>query len=377
MLGGLGSLPGALLGSALLVFLPPFVTDLGADCGPRRHRGRPAGAVGLRRRPDRGDDLRPGRLRRHRPPPLAHLPGEAAHGGGPRLERGVRTTRSIRRAAPPPPIRLPGTDARAAPEENCCPDPPDVSCPSWPQQPSSPPSPPAVAATTTTVAAVAAARTRPPTSASPRTRSRSAPHFPLTGVAAPGLQRDPDRRAGVLRLRQRERRRLRPRRSSTSSRTTPTTRPTPARSSTSWCSRTRSSRSSAGSARRPTAPSSTSSTARACPTCSSPPARCCGATTRRPTPTPSAGSPTTRARGRSSASTSPRTCPDAKVGLFLQDDDFGEDGEAGVRQYLDETRSSRRSATPRATPTWPRRSPRCRPPAPTSSSASTRPATPR
>lgn len=28
--------------------------------------------------------------------------------------------------------------------------------------------------------------------------------------------------------------------------------------------------------------------------------------------------------------------PDAKVGLFLQDDDFGEDGEAGVRQYLDE-----------------------------------------
>ncbi|GAB2878728.1 ABC transporter substrate-binding protein [Nocardioides pacificus] len=28
--------------------------------------------------------------------------------------------------------------------------------------------------------------------------------------------------------------------------------------------------------------------------------------------------------------------PDAKVGLFLQDDDFGEDGEAGVRQYIDE-----------------------------------------
>jgi branched-chain amino acid transport system substrate-binding protein len=28
--------------------------------------------------------------------------------------------------------------------------------------------------------------------------------------------------------------------------------------------------------------------------------------------------------------------PDAKVGLFLQDDDFGEDGEAGIRQYLDE-----------------------------------------
>ncbi|WP_029431209.1 ABC transporter substrate-binding protein [Blastococcus sp. URHD0036] len=28
--------------------------------------------------------------------------------------------------------------------------------------------------------------------------------------------------------------------------------------------------------------------------------------------------------------------PDAKVGLFLQDDDFGEDGERGVRQYLDD-----------------------------------------
>ncbi|SFE05528.1 branched-chain amino acid ABC transporter permease [Blastococcus tunisiensis] len=33
VLGGLGSLLGALLGSALLVFLPPFVTDLGADFG--------------------------------------------------------------------------------------------------------------------------------------------------------------------------------------------------------------------------------------------------------------------------------------------------------------------------------------------------------
>jgi branched-chain amino acid transport system permease protein len=33
VLGGLGSLTGALLGSALLVFLPPFVTDLGGDFG--------------------------------------------------------------------------------------------------------------------------------------------------------------------------------------------------------------------------------------------------------------------------------------------------------------------------------------------------------
>src|SRR3546814_5001453 len=28
--------------------------------------------------------------------------------------------------------------------------------------------------------------------------------------------------------------------------------------------------------------------------------------------------------------------PDAKVGLFLQDDDFGEDGEAGTRRYIDD-----------------------------------------
>ncbi|MQA34056.1 branched-chain amino acid ABC transporter permease [Modestobacter roseus] len=33
VIGGLGSLLGALLGSALLVFLPPFVTDLGSDWG--------------------------------------------------------------------------------------------------------------------------------------------------------------------------------------------------------------------------------------------------------------------------------------------------------------------------------------------------------
>jgi branched-chain amino acid transport system permease protein len=33
VIGGLGSLFGVLLGSALLVFLPPFVTDLGADLG--------------------------------------------------------------------------------------------------------------------------------------------------------------------------------------------------------------------------------------------------------------------------------------------------------------------------------------------------------
>jgi branched-chain amino acid transport system permease protein len=33
VIGGLGSLLGALLGSALLVFLPPFVTDLGSSWG--------------------------------------------------------------------------------------------------------------------------------------------------------------------------------------------------------------------------------------------------------------------------------------------------------------------------------------------------------
>ena len=90
-------------------------------------------------------------------------------------------------------------------------------------------------------------------------------HFPLTGVAAPGLQRDPDRRAGVLRLRQRRRAASTGARSSTSSRTTATTRPTPARSPTSWSSRTRSSRWSAGSAPPPTAPWSTSSTSEGVP----------------------------------------------------------------------------------------------------------------
>jgi branched-chain amino acid transport system permease protein len=33
VIGGLGSLVGALLGSALLVFLPPYVTDLGTSWG--------------------------------------------------------------------------------------------------------------------------------------------------------------------------------------------------------------------------------------------------------------------------------------------------------------------------------------------------------
>jgi branched-chain amino acid transport system permease protein len=33
VIGGLGSLFGALLGSALLVFLPPYVTDLGGNFG--------------------------------------------------------------------------------------------------------------------------------------------------------------------------------------------------------------------------------------------------------------------------------------------------------------------------------------------------------
>ena len=68
--------------------------------------------------------------------------------------------------------------------------------------------------------------------------------------------------------------------------------------------------------------------------------------------------------------------PDAKVGLFLQDDDFGEDGEKGLRQYLDDqivevqrytsgnTDVARRSPALQASgPTWcsastPRRTPR-------------------
>ena len=61
VIGGLGSLLGALLGSALLVFLPPFVTDLGSDFGLNQTERRPAGAVRLRRGADRGHDLRPGR----------------------------------------------------------------------------------------------------------------------------------------------------------------------------------------------------------------------------------------------------------------------------------------------------------------------------
>ncbi|MCW2683954.1 MAG: Extracellular amino acid-binding receptor [Blastococcus sp.] len=38
--------------------------------------------------------------------------------------------------------------------------------------------------------------------------------------------------------------------------------------------------------------------------------------------------------------------PDAKVGLFLQDDDFGEDGEAGIRQYIDDQIVSAQRYTP-------------------------------
>jgi branched-chain amino acid transport system substrate-binding protein len=38
--------------------------------------------------------------------------------------------------------------------------------------------------------------------------------------------------------------------------------------------------------------------------------------------------------------------PDAKVGLFLQDDDFGEDGEAGIRQFIDDQIVSAQRYTP-------------------------------
>jgi branched-chain amino acid transport system substrate-binding protein len=38
--------------------------------------------------------------------------------------------------------------------------------------------------------------------------------------------------------------------------------------------------------------------------------------------------------------------PDAKVGLFLQDDDFGEDGESGIRQFIDDQIVSAQRYTP-------------------------------
>ena len=48
VLGGLGSLTGALLGAALLTFLPDVATDLGAGPGLERHPGRPARPARLR-----------------------------------------------------------------------------------------------------------------------------------------------------------------------------------------------------------------------------------------------------------------------------------------------------------------------------------------
>ena len=61
-----------------------------------------------------------------------------------------------------------------------------------------------------------------------------------------------------------------------------------------------------------------------------------GATTPRRTRTPSAGSPTTRSEGKIIGQYVKENMPDAKVGLFLQDDDFGRDGEKGVRQFIDD-----------------------------------------
>ena len=85
-----------------------------------------------------------------------------------------------------------------------------------------------------------------------------------------------------------------------------------------------------GSARRPTARSSTSSTTSRCPTCSSRPARCSGG---RPGhhPYTFGWQPDYTIEGKVLGEYVAENMPDAKVGLFLQDDDFGEDGEKGVR----------------------------------------------
>ncbi len=65
VLGGLGSLTGALAGAALLTFLPSVVTDIGHLGRARRHpRGR-ARAAGVRRGDGRRHPARPARARRH------------------------------------------------------------------------------------------------------------------------------------------------------------------------------------------------------------------------------------------------------------------------------------------------------------------------
>ena len=217
-------------------------------------------------------------------------------------------------------------------------------------------------------------RLRP--SASPTSSIKIGTHMPLTGVGLARLQRDPDRAQGVLRLRQRRGRRQRPRDRVHGPGRHATTRPPPPRSPTSWSCRTRSSAWSAASARRPTAPSSTSSTRRRCRTCSSPPARSHWDDPEE-YPYTFGWQPDYAVEGKIIGQYIAEEFPDAKVGLFLQGDDFGRDGAAGVKQFIEDQIVAEETYTPGNTDVGPQIAALCRPPAPTSCSASTCRPTPR
>ena len=71
-------------------------------------------------------------------------------------------------------------------------------------------------------------------------------------------------------------------------------------------------------------------------TCTSPRAPCSGATTWRTGPYTFGYQPDYEIEGKIIGQYVAENMPDAKVGLFLQDDDFGTDAEKGVRQFLDD-----------------------------------------
>ena len=220
VLGGLGSLAGALVGAALLTFLPQLVTDIGRDAGLTDIKAAelaplvyglvmiavillaPTGLAGITREPA-APDARP-------------RPAVATRSTQPRRHVHLEGNSIMRDTAADDRPRWP-----ASPRPRCC----SPSC--------------------------GAGETRPRRRRGRRWRLRRRRHrrlgqrrrpLPADRRRGARLQRDPDRRAGVLRLRQRPAAASTAARSSTSSRTTATTRPTPARSPTSWCSRTRSSR---------------------------------------------------------------------------------------------------------------------------------------
>ncbi len=263
VLGGLGSLTGALVGAALLTFLPQVVTDLGTDAGlddiqaaelaPLVYglvmvAGDPAGP----RRPGRQPAPRP---RRTPHPPRAGL-GRSPSGGpgdaGNRRkhdhhQRGSNKMR--RRHTRPSGARRPGRAVVTTLVLTACGaggrDDDDADGGGGGASDTG------VTADTVTIGG-----------ALPAHRGRG-----------PGLQRDPDRGEGLLRLRQRQRRR--PRAPDRVRRQGRRLQPDQHQQGhqRAASSRTRSSRWSAGSAPPPTARWSTSSTARACPTSSSPRAR--------------------------------------------------------------------------------------------------------